>query len=293
MNRIEFGESACDKTRRYLDSYISNELLVETNHEVLRHLEGCRTCAAEVDARTKLRARLKSAVDAQSAPPELQVRIREKIREQRPGSWFTADWSRWAAAMAASVMVCAGIWWTYTADRMPALADRPAQNAYIQKVSSRIAAVLRVGLGDHIHCAVFRKYPKNPPTVEHMEADLGPAFQGLLPVVRAAVPDGYRIVMGHQCSYLGRKYVHFTLENHGELLSLVIARKNQGESLEGLPPSSDAGVPIYQSAAGRYHVAGFDAGEFLAYVVSDMKGKANLEIASALAPAVRGFLVKG
>ena len=39
MNRIQFGEGACEKIRQYLDSYVSNELLVETNHEVLRHLE--------------------------------------------------------------------------------------------------------------------------------------------------------------------------------------------------------------------------------------------------------------
>jgi hypothetical protein len=34
-----FGEGACEKIRKYLDSYISNELLIETNHEVLRHVE--------------------------------------------------------------------------------------------------------------------------------------------------------------------------------------------------------------------------------------------------------------
>jgi len=58
MNRIQFGEGGCEKTRKYLDSYISNELMVETNHEVLRHLESCQPCAAELDARTRLRTRL-------------------------------------------------------------------------------------------------------------------------------------------------------------------------------------------------------------------------------------------
>jgi hypothetical protein len=293
MNRIQFGEGACEKTRRYLDSYISNELLVETNHEVLRHIENCAACAAEADARMLLRSRLKSAVERQSVPPELQVRIREQIRSPRSGVRFAGDWSRWAAAMAASVLVSAGIWWTYSSERMPAIGDRPAQGAYIQKVSSNLAAVLRVGLGDHIHCSVFRQYPKSPPPVEKMEAELGPSFQGLLPVVRARVPEGYRIVMAHQCSYLGRKFVHFTMEKDGELLSLVIARKNEGESLEGLLPASDpAGIPIYQSGAGRYQVAGFDAGKFLAYVVSDLKGKANLQVAAALSAGVHEFLSK-
>ncbi len=298
MNRLQFGEGACEKTRKYLDSYISNELLVETTHEVLKHIENCPACAAELNASTRLRTRLKSAVNAQSVPPELQVRISEQIRGGRSRSWFAArwfwtGWTQWAVAMATGLVVCGGIWLNYSRDRMPALADRPAQNVYIQKVSATLAAVLKVGLGDHIHCAVFRKYPQNPPPVEQMEADLGPAYQGLLPVVRAAVPNGYRVIMAHECSYAGRKFIHLTLEKRGELLSLVIARRNSGESLAGLSPASQpSGIPIYQSGAERYQVAGFEAGNFLAYVVSELKSQANLQIAVNLAPGVREFLMK-
>jgi hypothetical protein len=157
-----------------------------------------------------------------------------------------------------------------------------------------LAAVLKVGLGDHIHCSIFRKYPKDPPALEQMQAELGPAYAGLLPAVRAAVPDGYRIIMAHQCSYAGRNFIHLTFEKGGGLLSLVIARKEAGESLSGLSPvSQPSGIPMYQSAAGRFQVAGFDAGSFLAYyVVSDLKGTANLHIAANLAPAVRTFLKK-
>ena len=87
MNRIQFGEGGCEKTRKYLDAYVSNELMVETNHEVLRHIEGCPACEAEVDARARLRSRLKAEVTAQSVPPEIQVRIREQIRTSRTENW--------------------------------------------------------------------------------------------------------------------------------------------------------------------------------------------------------------
>ncbi|HKE24932.1 MAG TPA: zf-HC2 domain-containing protein, partial [Bryobacteraceae bacterium] len=62
MKLMQFGDSSCARIRRYLDSYINNELLVETNHEVLRHLETCPACAADVETRTRIKARLKSAV---------------------------------------------------------------------------------------------------------------------------------------------------------------------------------------------------------------------------------------
>src|SRR5512133_1263549 len=101
MNRVTFGESACGRTRKYLDSYISNELLIETNHEVLRHLESCPECSAEADARSMLRGRLKTAVRSQSMPVELPAKIRETIRarESRNASAWTM-W-RWPAAAAA------------------------------------------------------------------------------------------------------------------------------------------------------------------------------------------------
>jgi anti-sigma factor (TIGR02949 family) len=298
MNRIQFGQGGCEKTLRYLDAYISNELTVETNHEVLRHLEGCPGCSAELDTRARLRSQLKTAVKAQSVPPELQVRIREQIHRERFGNWLSLEWLkagrwRWAGALAAGLVVAAGLWMNYSAERMPSLADRPAQNAYITRASENLAAVLKVGLGDHIHCSIFRKYPKEAPPVEKMEGDLGPTYSGLLPVVRAAVPQGYRVIMAHQCSFAGRKFVHFTFEKDGGLLSLVIARKQPGESLESLAPATQSsGIPIYRSAAGRYEVAGFEAGNYFAYVVSELRSKANLQVATNMAAGVHEFLVK-
>jgi hypothetical protein len=179
------------------------------------------------------------------------------------------------------------------AEQLPALNDRPAQNAFITRVSANLASVLKVGLGDHVHCAIFRKYPKDPPPVEKMESDLGPTYSGLLPVVHAAVPEGYRVIMAHQCSYAKRKFIHLTLEKDGELLSLVIAKKQEGETLDGLAPATHAsGIPIYQSAAGRYQVAGFEAGNYFAYVVSEQKSNGNLQVAANMAASVHDFLVK-
>jgi anti-sigma factor (TIGR02949 family) len=292
MNRVSFGESACERTRKYLDSYINNELLVETNHEVLRHLELCPDCSAEADIRQQLRARVKSAVRSQQVPPELPALVRERIRTEesrRSSGWA---WMRGPAAAAASVALCALLFIEYRPERLPATTDRPAQNAYIQKISTAMATILKVGLGDHLHCAVFRKKAASVPTVGEMEKELGPGYRGLLPAIRAAAPEGYTVVMAHHCGYLNRNFVHLTLQKDGSLLSLVIARKEDGESFTNLTPATEHGTPIYQSTAGHYQVAAFDAGNFFAYVISDMKGKSNLQVAMAAAPAVREVLTK-
>ncbi len=292
MNRVHFGEGGCEKTRRYLDSYISNELLVETNHEVLRHLDGCAACTAELEARTRLRSRLKTAVAGQGVPPELAVRVRERIRAHQSRSWLGSGWIQMALAAAAGFAVFAVIWMNAGYPKLPNIADRKSQDTYIQRVSATLSAVLKLGLGDHIHCAVFRKFGK-PATLDKMQTDLGPSYQGLLPLVKAAVPERFHVIMAHQCSYRGRKFVHFTMYDGKDLLSLVIARKQDGETLAGLKPAMEAsGIPVYESGTERWQIAGFEAGGYLAFVVSEMKGKANLQVAASLASPVRDFLLK-
>jgi hypothetical protein len=273
-----------------VDSYINNELLVETNHEVLRHLETCQACAAEVESRTRIKARLKSAVQNQSVPEDLQARVRAALQDNRA----SFAWTRWASAAAAVLVVAAGLWvevprWSRPA--LPDLADRRGQDVFIQKVSASLSAVLKVGLGDHIHCSIFRKYPKDPPSVDEMAQKLGPAYQDLVPLVKARVPEEYRIILAHQCGYQGRRFVHLTLTNGSSLLSLVITRKQPGESMQALTVSDHiSGVPVYQAAAQNYDVAGFETDQFLAYVVSDLGARQNLQIAYALAPSVHQFL---
>jgi anti-sigma factor (TIGR02949 family) len=292
MKLMQFGDNACARIRRYMDSYINNELLVETNHEVLRHLESCPSCTAEVETRTRIKSRLKTAVQSQSVPPELQARVREALRNQSHGNKF--EWTRWALAAAALMIIGVATWVAlpqWTRPPLPDLADRRGQDVFIKKVSASLSAVLKVGLGDHIHCSIFRKYPKIPPSVNEMAEKLGAAYQDLVPLVKSRVPEDYRIILAHQCGYQGRRFVHLTLANGSNLISLVITRKQPGESLQTLAVSDrPSGVAIYQAAAQNYDVAGFETDQFLAYVVSDLGAKQNLQIANSLAPPVHQFL---
>jgi hypothetical protein len=193
---------------------------------------------------------------------------------------------------AAAFALCVAAWFAYPWQQpLPDLADRTAQTSYIQRVSATVVSVFKSGLGDHIHCAVFRKYPRNPPTLEEMEAKLGPEYQGLLPLLQPVVPPGYRIVMAHQCTYGSRHFVHLTMRKSEEVISVVITKKESGETLSALSPVTTAsGVPVYQSTAERYQIAGFESEHYLAFVVSTLDGARNLQLAAALAPSVRRLL---
>ena len=286
MNRPKFGESACEKTRRYMDAYLSNELLVETTHDLLQHLESCPECTAELEARTRLRSRLKAAVKAQTAPPHLPVLVRDKLRNSQRGRWRF-----YAVPVAAMLVLAAVIWVRPIAGPLPGIADRAAQATYIQRVSATVAQVFRPGLCDHIHCAFFRVYPQTPPDIHEMEAKLGEEYKALLPLVGPAVPEGYRVVLAHQCTYAGRRFIHLTMRKGSDVISLVVTRKNPDETFRALSPAAGAaGVPIYQASAANYQIAGFESDGYLAFIVSDLTGATNLDIAAALAPAVRQLL---
>jgi hypothetical protein len=292
MKVITFGDSACQKTRRYLDSYLNSKPLTETTPEVLRHLESCPACAAEFEQSSRLRARLKSAVDGQSVPAGLSEKIRRQIRQNEPQPSTITSWIRRGGVAAAVLLVTLGTW--TIRDRWTGgdiYSDGPVQDAFILRISQTVSAVLRVGLRDHVHCAVLSGIPKTAATLEQVAQDMGPKYNSLVPLVRASIPTDYRIVMGHQCDYAGRLYVHLAMSNGRNLMSLVITHKEKNESLAALVSTLTAsGVRVYQAGAQQYEVAGFETGDYLAFVVSDLSAKDNLQVAGNLASSVHAFL---
>ena len=60
----------CRDFREVADSYLSDELLVETNHDVIAHLETCADCRRELAARRELRTILRTSF---AKAEELQI----------------------------------------------------------------------------------------------------------------------------------------------------------------------------------------------------------------------------
>jgi hypothetical protein len=80
MNIINFQQKSCLMIGALLDFYLNDELLVETTHDVLIHLESCADCGKHLRYRRHLKAALKRAAIQQEAPTGLDDRIRRSIR---------------------------------------------------------------------------------------------------------------------------------------------------------------------------------------------------------------------
>lgn len=240
------------------------------------------------DEGAELARRLQQAVRNEPVPAFLEQRVRARISAE--GNARRAGWPRWSfAAAALAAVLTVGV--SYELGHLR-ITDA-SKESYTVGMTQQVATILRAGLGDHIHCAYFRKFPNDPPPAAEFIRKLGPSYAALLPAVSRHAPAGTRVEEAHICKHKGRKFVHLTMRGDSRLLSLVITRKRAGESfqIEGLLPSlAQQGLPIYRATAQKFQVASFETGEHLVYFVSDLGADANQETLLAMAPEVREVL---
>ena len=77
----------CRDVRELADSFLSEQLLVETNHELLRHLDTCPDCRADMADRRALRDGLRTAfsrADDLRPRPEFAAELLATLRPSLP-----------------------------------------------------------------------------------------------------------------------------------------------------------------------------------------------------------------
>ena len=279
MNVLNFNSEQCARIRRQLDAYLSNELLVETTSEVLRHLESCEACTRELEARTRVRDALRRVAAKQSPPEELRQSIQWRLRKMQPGFSGGVRRLTWELALA-MVVVLGGI--------------ATEQWIKVQRGRRVVASVLAIGVSDHVQCAIKgHNYPDiaNPP--EKLRHQLGPQYAGLLDVVQQKLP-GFEILEAHICTIPGspRKYVHFITRGRGTILSVILTRRNGEELPNGkwIRSGSSGSVNLYEANLEGMNAAGFESNSYFGFVVSDLSPAVTEHIASELAPPLKAAL---
>jgi anti-sigma factor (TIGR02949 family) len=284
MTQTRFGEQACGKVLARLDSYIDNELLTESSLDLMEHFQHCAACSREAQERQRVRTRLRAAVREVRVPPGLEGRVRDRLRQTRePRSKISH-----LMMIAAALTVCLGSWVAYQFGARHL--STASQESYIAAMSRQVAAMLRVGLGDHLQCAVIeQRADRSRGAVDNLPAK----FKELIPIARQYVPGELPLILAHECRYHSRKFVHLTFGNDRNLLSLVIARKQDGESFGTAKLRSTlsaSGIPMYTAGVKQFQVAAFESRDFLVYTVSDLPRQNNLALLTALSPALQTLL---
>jgi hypothetical protein len=209
----------CREVRDLADSFLSEQLLVETNHDVLRHLERCPDCRAEFEARATLRTAIKRAFLSAEA-----LRIREEfargvapsLRMHRSGGLM----SRRHAAAAAMMAVAAGAGFFLLPDDLEAIAAD--------------------AVGDHRNCAVRFRLAEPPIPLEEAQRRHAAWYGRLrdMPPAELTTNAGpAKVVERHACVFNRRRFAHVVLQFRGELVSLLVT-----EASRWLPSLTDGRV---------------------------------------------------
>ena len=241
----------CRDVRSLADSYLSEQLLVETTQAVVEHLERCQACRAEFDGRRRLRATLRSAFerapDLQPRPEFLDV-LHENLRVGKPPIRGRAPrWGR-GLALAAGVVLTLGL----------------GAGGVLWVAQDAVNALAQLAAGDHQNCALKFRLPERPLTLTEAGARFDPAFGRLetLQVAQEALRHGpIQLVERHACVYKGQLFAHVVLRYGGSTVSVLVADAKgsragwwQGAAVHGIPPAGGFNLASFRSARHRVFV---------------------------------------
>jgi anti-sigma factor RsiW len=226
----------CRDVREMADSFLAEELLTETNHEILRHLETCPVCRADLTARRALREGLRRAFQHTSdlAPrPEFLTRLRASLHHA-------------AHQVPARRVIRFHGWWALAATLLLAVALGLAYRG--RDWITATATLARAAVGDHRNCALQFSLAEQPISLEEAAQRYGAPYRVLekLPPgdVMTAVGPAH-VLERHACVYGGRRFAHIVFEYRGERVSLLVTAAEGGVHLtlpgEALPHVTSAG----------------------------------------------------
>jgi len=233
----------CQHVREVMDSYLCEELSVETNHGFLRHVAQCGGCAAELKRRRRLRAMLSETLDVAVDAERVRARITHAVDRER------RSWVRIARLGAVAATLVAAI----------AIANWAGRRVD--------AAAYDDSAEDHIACALT--YP------EGTEYDKDRAAQNLVPPFEHIVDavgrshGVYHVIDAHMCPYKGRTYAHVVIRGDRQTLSLFVEPAERG-ALPDTPTTVLAGDTLDVHATTRlgYQIAAAATRDHRLFLVS-------------------------
>lgn len=292
-----------------IESYLGDELLVETNHYVLRHLENCRDCREQLATRRELRGRLRNAVITM---PEMQIgdifasRLQINLRQiaLQPNIWDRLTAGGFAGMRVALVgfacllvVVIGGFFMLRSSnDQIAANTDTriDQRQTLIEANKARLADAVKVAwnelsgqaVGDHKNCAVKFNLSERPISLDEAAKKFGRINKDIDKTVFEATKTAFsdkpasriELLEAHSCIFGGRRFTHIVMRRQGKVISVLVTDTD-------LP--AEANAPLTDHTDGVLNAAGFSIGRHAFFIVSDMDAADNTAVARAIFPAMR------
>jgi len=276
----------CRNFKEMLDSFLSGELLVETNHSVLRHVELCDACRAELAARRRLRVSLRSACLKETMGADGYARLRERLRaETRRGgmagvkkpSILTRLFSMRLRLAAGAAIIALVIGGAYN------LSHLSQRSIYAAELSSTF---ISQAIGDHDHCAAQFVDHEQPEGMDEAATKYDPAYADLDKIAETGA-QGMRLHAAHICSFGGRNFAHLVYTRGSQLISLMVTERDARAMRQGVAPQDDGlRAGLQQALRDRYTVSAYQTAKHVVLVVSSLPGTENRTLAERVAAPI-------
>lgn len=278
-----------------MDSYLKDELLVETNHEIQSHVGDCSVCREQLAQRKQLLSRLKVAVNqAQESvvDKDFADRLTRDLRERalapsfidRMAGFVSAPNIRLVGAMAGLAFVVIASFFVVSSITN----EQTNKNIGVEIASNnlKIADAVRAAwtelahaaTGDHENCAVKYNLAEDPITLDEAATKYGTFNKDLDRSLATALDDYPRdgteplkYIEAHSCVYAGRRFAHVVFEQKGKLISILV---------------TDSDLPADGSTPNAT-IAGFAVDHHAVFVASELGTDENVKIAKFIEPKLR------
>jgi hypothetical protein len=268
----------CQDFRELSDSYLSDELLVETNHEVIHHLENCHACRQVLSFRRELRGKLRQTL---KNSPEFQpnfafeTRLKANLKDEtlREKSFVSRLFGlRHLATAMASLLVVFAIGFGIMFMNKRAESNNLAEIAW-QHIS-------KDAIGDHQHCAIEKleefKLEAKELTSEKVKFD-----EKYMKSLQANLSPNVEILASHDCKFNGRIFTHTVLKDGNHIVS-VLSTESKSDSDTNINTKDSIASDKEQG----FQIASFKNDKRAIFVISDLSETENMSVARTISNSI-------
>jgi Putative zinc-finger len=264
----------CQDFRELSDSYLSNELLVETNHEVIHHLENCAACRQVLSFRRELRGKLRQTLknSAEFQPNfAFETRLRANLKDEVSAekSWFNLRFL--ATAMAGLLIVFSiGFGVSYF--------NKQSENSSLAKLAWQ--EINKDAIGDHKFCAID-KLKQFELAGKEISTEKTEFKEKHMKSLQANFSPNVQVLVTHKCEFNGRVFNHTILQEGNHTVSVLLTESDS--ALDAKTISDDA---IATNSEAGFQIASFKNDKKAIFVISNLPETKNLGIARTISKSI-------
>jgi anti-sigma factor RsiW len=259
----------CSDIHELAPLYVCGELDAAHAAEFDVHLKQCPSCLHEIEAQSRLDARLRQALLAEDVDV---VRVNRRIRERMAGETVEPSvvsveprgsrWLKAALGIAAAFVLAVAGYFSFPGRFARVYADA-AQDHQMEVV-------------DHGP----RHWTTDPTELAGLEQRLGISLH-----VPEELAGGYHLEHGKICRLDGQLYLHLVYTDGTREFSLFL-RPRDGERLTGRISGASNGRLLRASDSGNEHLAAFATSQLIAVIAVDKPAGESVECARAASSSI-------